>query len=342
MELNQRTIDRLEKMFAKDCQIAIEILAYQGMSEEQYSQFEDCLKVFSQYDDLREFISETLVDKGKEVARLYRRVQPKEEDMKNILSFRRLAKIITKFCDQESIGIFSSFLLTDKLPTHFFIFLEEMIAKGLDTTEAQKIFESLISTHSYDLNLINKYLSIIKQDAYGLTKNLVQRSHYAGMVRYIRELNTNKDSGRLTLLSEQIVPSLLENYTGDRTHYLGILMSIISGGTDFIKELTHDSKHIGDCEEFFGKYLIANHFHDMVVIKNLMAYLEANNPKLVPIMEEKCLGDTRPYLLIQYASEVPTSNKRKVLVRLVELKDEGFLVEFIKKFPAYSSLMPML
>jgi hypothetical protein len=48
--------------------------------------------------------------------------------------------------------------------------------------------------------------------------------------------------------------------------------------------------------------------------------------------------------IVQYAINVPASNKRHILKRLVDLKedDELALVAFIKKFPEYENLLPLL
>ena len=143
-------------------------------------------------------------------------------------------------------------------------------------------------------------------------------------------------------MGEQIVPSVIENYIGDRTHYMGITMSVAECGADFLKELLHDNAHIGECEEYFGKYLVSNHAHNILLIKHFMAYLEINNPTAIPSLEESFLKDIGVDTIYRYGIEVPISNKRKVLISLIELKNEKYLVEFIKKFPAYQSLMPML
>jgi midasin (ATPase involved in ribosome maturation) len=335
MEFSQKVVSRLETMFAKECQTAIDILAYQGMSEEQYLSFETSLNTFFKYDDLKDFITESLIKKTKEVARRFKPSEPE-----SWLSFRRLAKLIVKFGDRESLSITSSFLLTGKLPFHFFVLLEEIVEGGLETHEYQKIFESLIVTHQYDLDIINQYMKIVQQDSYGLTKRLLQNSNYGGLVRYIRSLSM--DAGRKKILQEQVAPSILENFTGDRTHYMGITMSITECGTDCVKELLHDSNQFKDCEEFFGKYLTSNHSSNLPVIKNFISYLEINNPKSIPSVEEAFLQRAGIHILIQYALQVPTSNKRKVLMRLIELGDEDYVVEFIKKFPNFRSLMPML
>jgi len=188
MELRQKDINRLETMFARECQIAIDTLAYHGMSEEQYATFETCLNTFIKYNDLKDFISGTLLSKIKEASRFF---YPDKKE--NWFSFRKLVRLLIKFSDEESVDVFVSFLLTGRRPHHFFVLLEEMVSNNMNTASAQKVFESLIATHNYDLDIINKYMSVIKQDAYGFTKRLVENSHYGGLCRYIRTLGLDMD-----------------------------------------------------------------------------------------------------------------------------------------------------
>lgn len=46
-------------------------------------------------------------------------------------------------------------------------------------------------------------------------------------------------------------------------------------------------------------------------------------------------------VIIRYLNIIPNS-KRKVLIHLIDLKQENALVEFIKNFPEFDSLLPML
>lgn len=330
MDLAERA--RLEAGFAREISNVIDSLAYYGMSDEKLFAFENALNTFLKFEDIKEFVLDSLFEKAKEVAKII-----KPHDKERFLSFRKIMRLILKFGDQDSVNIFSTFLLTDKLPSHFFVLLEEMVARKVEYKEAEKSFLSLIPTQEYDREIVERYLQIIGKDVSYLTQRLLQSSIYISVNRFIRIATSEQ-------LRDHVVPTILTHYTGDRTHYLGIVAEIMQLTNEFSPTLLKEHQHIGLCEEAFAKYATDYSWYNIKLIKNFAIYLQEHNPQTWPKFEDYFLeyikGQTD--ILIKYAEEVPNANKRKVLIRLIEAKNETKLVEFIKKFPSFASLLPML
>jgi hypothetical protein len=256
-------------------------------------------------------------------------------DGHNLISFRNLAKLIINLGDKNSLNIFCTHLLVNAYPNHFLIFLEEMSNKGKDTLEAEKIFISLISIHNYDCQIIDQYLKIINQDASYLTKQLLQNSLSRSLCHLIRKTDMKHWKGH-------IIPTILQYYTGDKIVYLDIVLQIVQVTPDFTEILLKNNKHIGSCQDDFAQYLINYFNNNLPAIKNFSFFLQDNDPESFLKFENDYLQVARPDLILQFALQVAFSNKRKILIRLVEIKNESILVEFIKNFPEYDSLMPML
>lgn len=324
--------ERLETRFAREISRVIDTLAYSGMSDENFSAFENSLTTFIKFDDIGFFVLDSLFEKAREVAKII-----KPHDKERFLSFRKIMRLILKFGDPDSINIFSTFLLTNKLPFHFFVLLEEMIAQGKEYKESEKSFLPLISVQEYNREVVERYLEIIGKDISYLTERLLNSSIYISMERFIRIATPEQ-------IRQHIVPSLMAHYTGDRTHYLRLVSEIMQLTTEFSPVLLQEHKHIGPCEDPFIQYVTSTIYHNLKLIKNFAIYLQEHNPKVWTRFENNYIDwvKNQGKILIQYAEVVPNANKRKVLIALIDSKNERWVVEFIKKFPAFSSLLPML
>jgi hypothetical protein len=331
MDIEDRA--RLEVGFAEQIGRVIDKLVYAEFSEEETLTFINSLKTFLKFDDLKDYILDALFDKIKEVAKLI-----KPHDQVRFSSFRKLIKILLTFTDQETLGALQTFLVRDNLSDHFFVLLEEMVVKEVNTKEAEGLFISLIGLHDISLKLINRFLKILNKDAAYLAIHLLQNSNYLGLRRFISQLGSEHGEE----LEQLVVPVILQHYIGDRTHYLGLTLEVVCVAPQLTHTLLHDASAIGLCEKAFSDYLITNHVSNIVAIKNFLLYLQQYNPQNFIAFEDAFLRTARVDLILQYALQTTFSNKRKILRRLVECKHEATLVEFIKNFPEYDALLPML
>ena len=82
----------------------------------------------------------------------------------------------------------------------------------------------------------------------------------------------------------------------------------------------------------------------ILAIKHYCEYIYNKNPDIFFYFENKLLSSNNiiPITLLEYVNVVSFSSKRIVLKKLVQLGAEKELVLFIKKFPEYQNLLPML
>jgi len=323
---------RLEAGFAREISQVIDSLAYSGMSEDDFSTFETSLKTFLKYEDIKGFVLDSLLAKAKEVARLV-----KSHDVVRLAAFRKLSKILVRCEDRDNLSIFSTYLLANRCHPHFMGLIEEMINQGVSFVDAEQVFFSLIHIHAYDVELIEQYLTTIKEDASYLTRRLLQTSTYSSLIKFIRI-----SAGKHDVIQNHVVPTIMEHYTGDRTHYLNLVAELLHINNNNLDMMLKEHKHIGNCEGRFQQYLIEYHWHIIIAVRNYANYLNNRNPEDFAKFEEQYIKYVSGAALMAYAELVDISSKRKILLRFLDMKDEKYVVEFIRKFPTYRSLLPML
>ena len=115
-------------------------------------------------------------------------------DQEGFISFRKIARTLVRVSNQKSINVLSTLLLNDRLPFHFFILLEEMVARKMPTQEVESQFRALMSIHTYDTQMIETYLRILGKDASYLTRQLLDDGHQLILNYWIEQFKFNRDS----------------------------------------------------------------------------------------------------------------------------------------------------
>lgn len=333
MDLATRT--QLEIEFANKIDLIVDQLVYSNFSDEDIVVFTNSVKTFMGYVDLKQFIIDLLYDKVCEAAKII-----KPHDQARFLSYRKLIRVILDLGDQELIESLETYLAKHKCSDHFFVFLEEKIARGLSTEHSELVFIDLIHTQEIDLKFVNKFLSIIQKDQSYLIKHLLTsnldkvQSH--SLTRFISELLHHE----LDSIGTHVVPTLVKYHNSNIENYLSIISSIISYTPAHTHTLLEDSKW--KCNFQLWKYIINGYTFNTSLVKNYCLYLQEYFPDKLEDFENEFLENADPDHIVNYALQITSSKKRKVLRRLIELKSEKWLVVFIKKFPEYKSLLPML
>lgn len=252
--------------------------------------------------------------------------------------FRTLAKSILFFGDQNSIDIFSTHLLSTTMTDKFLTLLDLMVEQKRPTREMENAFISLISIHGYDIKIINQFLEVLGQSPSYLATHLMNDHNYNVLKLYIRQLGENFSE----IILQHIVPSVLAtDFRSREKDYFGVAEELLKIAPQLMETLLCQSK-LGDCRLGFQHYLLSkDQISDFSVIKNFIHYL-SECPERMSHFEDCFLERDKAKEILEYALEIPHSDKRKVLKRLVELKKEAVLVKFIENFPEYSSLLIML
>ena len=329
------TRTQLEIEFAKKIDLIVDQLIYSNFSDEDIVVFTNSVKTFMGYVDLKQFIIDLLYDKVCEAAKII-----KPHDQARFLSYRRLTGIILDLGDQELIESLETYLAKHKCPDHFFVFIEEKRARGLSTEHSELVFIDLIHTQEVQLKIINKFLSVIQKDHSYLIRHLLSSnldkmwSH--SLTRFISELLTHEPES----IGIHVVPTLVQYHNSNIEHYLSIISSIITHTPEHTRSLLEDSKW--KCNLQLWAHIINGYTFNTSLVKNYCLYLEQYLPDKLEEFENEFLENADPDHIVNYALQIASSKKRKVLRRLIELKSERWLVVFIKNFPEYKSLLPML
>lgn len=336
-KLKQRT--ELEVNFAEKLDAIIDQLVYSNFSDEDTATFSTTLKTFLKFDDIKEYILDLLYSKVVEVSKII-----KPHDQARFASFRKLVSIILDINDDLLIDSLETYLARNRKEDHFFIFLEEKVKKGIPYEKTEKVFIELMGLNQFNIGAVGKYLEIIGKDKYYIIKRLSSKEYAKNHItlrRYINELmqesvkNENDNS-----FATQVIPALLKEYEGDIIHYLETVRDIIVFKSEFTYTLLHDGGF--NCHETFWKFVVAHYSYNVKLIKSFSDYLEKYFPDQLSSFEDDYLNVADCSHLVDYAVNVSTSSKRKVLRQIVKQKCEAHLISFIRYFPEYRSLLPLL
>lgn len=323
----------LEVQCIKQLDFVINEMVKTDFSERDIETFTETVRTFLRFFDLRQYVLTALYDKAQQ---LFNLVRPNDQDSRS--SYRKLLSILLEINDEELTDALETFLAKDKDPAYFLVLVEEEVRKGMDTSRALSLFVSLMEVHHYDLDTINKFLDIIGQDHKFFITYMLEHKFYVHIRRYLQRIGEQSKE-----LLDEIVPIIIARYDGGVDNYLGYVLEVMLVTNDHTHNLLNYGKT--PCYTNFLVYMLAWHTKSIKLIKNMYNYISEYHYDELDQFESDFLNCADSDSALAFALEVPTSNKRKVLKRLVdrkETKDEKNLVEFIKHFPEYKALLPML
>jgi len=328
-----RELAELEVQCIKKLDFIIDEMVKTDFTERDIETFTETVRTFLRFFDLRQYVLTALYDKAQQ---LFNLVRPNDQTSGS--SYRKFLSILLQINDEELTDALETFLAKDKDPAYFLVLVEEEVRKGMDFSRALNLFVSLMEVHHYDLDTINAFLKIIGQDHKFFITYMLEHKFHIHIRRYLQQVG-EKDK---TLLDD-IVPIIMARYDGGTDLYLGYVLEVMLVTNDH----THNLLNFGrvPCYTGFLVYLLAWQTKSLKLINNMYYYIREYKAEELDQFESDFLNCADSDSVLSYALEVPTSNKRKVLKRLVdrqEAKDEKNLVEFIKHFPEYRALLPML
>lgn len=325
---------KLEIQFTKHIDFVINELMENDFSEHDIGVFTDTVKTFLKFFDLKKYLLTALNDKVLSVSTL---IHPNDKESKS--AFRKLLSVIIKINDDGLIDSLETFFAKDQDPECFFTLLEEEVRQGANISRSIDLFISLIRIHRYDIWIINKFLNIIGQEHKFLITSLLEKKLYETIRHYLQQIGEKEKS-----LFEEVVPVIIARFNGPLDDYFNFLLEIIVETNDH----THNLLNYGylPCQDSFTNFVLSYHHRSLKLIKNIYSYIQEYKLDQLDRFETDFLNCADSDIILAYALEVASSNKRRILKRLSErrdqAKDEKILVEFIKHFPEYRALLPML
>jgi hypothetical protein len=321
---------KLEVEFFRSIDQATRLLVKADFPEEEVENFIKVVKVFLGFQDIRSYVVSVLHDKAKEISKLYLNWHKGVQ-----YSLRKFVAILVQLDDPEVIEMLETSFLKEKTSDNFFVLIEEKVKQGKDISNCEKMFLSSLAYNSrVDLPTVNKFLEITQRTSTFLVEQLIDNKSHIALRKYISEL-VILELSQLSVL----VPVIIDKYD-DKKHsdYLELARIIIRHDVSFADKLLLSS----DLRDLFEKYVLMSSTADLPLISNYCNYLHSKSQDLFDIFEKEYLGAASSFDIVRYSDSVPFSSKRLILRRLVEIKNETNLVEFIKKFPEYQNLLPML
>lgn len=330
---DKETRRQLEINFAKNIDATIDQLLWSNFSENDIVIFTDTVKKFLKFEDLKIYILDAIHDKIMEASKII-----KPHDVVRFASYRKLVGIVLDINNEELTDSLETFLSRNQ-PHHFLAFVEEKIKKGMSIETATDSFIELIKVNDHPIEIIDKFLSIIGKDRPFMIRKFLGSKSYnrISIHRFISDIISKEPHN----VGEDVVVPIIGYYKGALDQYFYLIQDIMAQTHTFHHSLLNDSS-MGNCMLQCWEHIIANCRNYLGLIKNFYFYLEEYYPDLSDQFEIDFLQGADGFTMVSFAMEVPSSKKRKILRRLVEIKNEAALVFFIEKFPEYSSLLPML
>ena len=321
---------KLEVEFFRNLDKTTDLLVRSDFPEEEVESFIKVIKVFLGFHDIRNYVVSSLHDKSKEISKRYLNWNKGLQ-----YSLRKFVDILIQLDDPEVIEMLETNFLKEKTSDNFFVLIEEKVKLGKDISNCEKMFLSSMAYNSrVDLPTVNKFLEITQRTPTFFVEQLINNKSHTAIRKYISEIVILEPS-QLSIL----VPTIIDKYD-EKTHsnYLELARIIIRHDVSFTDNLLSTS----DLRVLFEKYVLMSSTADIPLISNYCNYLHSKNQDWFGVFEKDFLEAAASSDILRYAIGVSFSSKRLVLRRLVEIKNETNLVEFIKKFPEYQNLLPML
>lgn len=322
--------NKLEVEFCKSIDTVIDRLLIDDFPKEDVESFIKTVKVFLKYKDLKGYIVDALHDKAIYITKLHLAI-----DKGLGYSYRKFLATLISLDDPEVMEMIETNFLKEKTIDNFLILIEEKLKQQKDISNCENLFVSLMPYSYMDLETLNKFLTTTNKDSTFLVEKLLANKSYMALRKYIEEVAVQEPAKLKTL-----VPILTAKYDKSDSNYLELVRTIISHDVSFINDLLFPLPF--DLRASFEKYILTSSIGNHPLIKNYSNFLLVNNQDWFDSFEREYLSLALSSDIVKYSINVPFSSKRLILRRLVELKIESSLVEFIKIFPEFRNLLPML
>lgn len=348
--MDLEAVNKFKFDFSNKINLIIDKLIEKNFLSEDSNELVNVVKFYIQYQDIKDYVYDVLYNKIRQMALYWKQY---EDPLYG--SYRKILKLIIEIDDEDLSNSIETFLAKDRNHERFFIFVEEKINCNKSTLSCEKLFFSLLYTHNYDYTVTNKFLSIISKDSGYAIENLCKFKEIMPIVRYVSEIS-KYDTKSVPLIITPLLKSLNSNFI-DTKSYIRIISEIIPNNTDHIHELIngYDSSFkkfniqdnfekyiVSQNSNAFNVYFTSNIFDSNVLIKNYSTYLFYKQNNRFSIFENTLLLNGDALTIYLYGMNVPWSDKRKVLLKLIEMKHQKYSVSFIKTHPEFKSLLILL
>jgi hypothetical protein len=248
----------------------------------------------------------------------------------------KIVNVVLTLDNSKLTEMMETYAANQRQPATLLLIMQEKLRRQQDISNCEDLFIKIMGLHNYNINSVQVFLDIINKDYDYIINKLFESENFAfsSIVKYMALVATSN-----TPKLQKIVPIFIEKYNRYDHIYFEVARNIIAQDNKYTKDLLNipnqQLRH-------FEKHLLKHSINNPTAIHNYCAYLISRNVHLFFAFERDLLSRGNATQLVNYATAVSFSTKRLVLRRLIELKDEKCLIDFISKVPEYRKLLPML
>lgn len=259
----------------------------------------------------------------------------KIEKMEDYFVYKKLLRLILAIGDKEAIDYVETLFARSKNIECMIILLEEETKYGHPTENSEKLFLEICQKLHPNLEVIKKFLQITHKTYGNLTIQILNCKLY-NLLAHLVSLTNNE----LQILDD-IVPRIFSHPHHDKTELVKVAIQTMGLSHKFnmgwIYLLGYD---------FLVDQLLSNFFFNLKAIIAFSQFLLDIDTDRLSKFEVKFVEEADSHSLLKYAQEFPASNKRLIFRHIINkrigARDDQYLVEFIRTFPEFKVLLPML
>jgi hypothetical protein len=315
----------LEKTFFDNFTKNIEFIVKKDASEKDIDEFISITKSFLKFNDLKEFISLEFEYQANELSKYYF-IEGKEY----FFYFKQFINILVKLNEDWIIErIIKSFTLKiDKL----LLFIKEMFKVKQKLYYEKLIFNSM-TNDAWSFNQFTKFINIINKDyKYLISKFIDYKLHY-NLQCFIKDLfkaNTTH------FFLDELASYLLEKCDSD-LYCECIFTMCLNTPSIYEKFIPLNNK---DVRVKYECFLLTQYVYDFRIITEYLQFLASKCNDAFMDFEEKYINSCNDaHTIYTYAMTFSLSNKKLIIIKLAQLKEEYYLIQFCDKFPQYKSYL---
>lgn len=282
--------------------------------------------------NMKKFISDLLADKAQALLDV---VSPKEEHF----LLRKYFKTLIALDNEDILHSLETHYACDPRIEGFIIFIDELIKANKDVNSYVQTFFSILKINNIPIINIDAFLKAIGKDKTYLIQELVSRELFDECAYYINNV-LSKDLADAQIITETI--KSLRSKIEYEDLYIDFICSIMS----YYKEscslfLDNENILLDNIEE---RLLTSGNLPIPNIVQSVKYYCEfiSHNKERFLNFEKKFLQTQSQYYILRFAKEVEISSKKLILKRLLEFKNETYVIEFLKFFPKYGHLLPLI
>lgn len=277
--------------------------------------------------ELKDFIISSLIDKIKIIQKV---ILP--TDKIPLYTYNQFVRSLCKLKSYDVINSLESYLIKNNEIESFFILLQEKINYNLDIESTIDSFCYVITKLQYKYSTLNKFLKIISKDHKFLVSIYLQGGQFFNLKTYITTIAT-EDVNCL----DNIIPIIIDSFQEDDKLYYDLMETILYYTNKYFGQMIKNYS----VSDFEDNLQLSSGLHYNIAI-NYCRYLLTINEKAFKTFESDFLNKTTALSVYNYSVNFELADQRQSLLRLLSFEDNSYAILFIKRFPKYKNLMPML